>query len=64
VILQDFKISFYVNSHVDKLFVTMSVVVRRDGECGTTVKGNDGGGWSSDGVVLWLVRRQNRDVVE
>jgi hypothetical protein len=64
VILQDFKISFYVNSHVDKLFITMSVVVRRDGDCETTVKGNDGGGWSSDGVVLWLVRRQNRDVVE
>jgi hypothetical protein len=29
-----------------------------------TMKGNDGGGWTSDDVVLWLVRRQNEDVVE
>jgi hypothetical protein len=28
------------------------------------VKGNDGSGWSSDGAVLRLERRQNRDVVE
>jgi hypothetical protein len=28
------------------------------------MKGNDGGGWSSDGVVLWLGRRQNRDAIE
>jgi hypothetical protein len=42
----------------------MSVVVRRDDERETAVKGNDGGGWSSDGVVLWLGRRQNRDAVE
>jgi hypothetical protein len=28
-----------------------------DDESGTTVKGNDDGGWSSDGVVLWLWRR-------
>jgi hypothetical protein len=28
--------------------------VRRDDACGTTVKGNDGGGWSFDDVVLWL----------
>jgi hypothetical protein len=27
-------------------------------------KGNDGGGWSSDGVVLWLGRRQNKDTIE
>jgi hypothetical protein len=26
--------------------------MRRDSGCGTTVKGNDDGGWSSDGVVL------------
>jgi hypothetical protein len=32
--------------------------------CGTTIKENNGGGWNSDGVVLWLGRRQNRDVVE
>jgi hypothetical protein len=35
--------------------------VRRDDRYGTTVKGNDGDEWSSNGVVLWLVRRQNRD---
>jgi hypothetical protein len=39
-------------------------VVRKDDEYGTAVKGNGGGGWSSDGVVLWLGRRQNGDVVE
>jgi hypothetical protein len=32
----------------------VGVVVRRDNKCETAVKGNDGGGWSSDGVVLWL----------
>jgi hypothetical protein len=26
----------------------------RDDGRGTSVKGNDGNGWSSDGVVLWL----------
>jgi hypothetical protein len=31
---------------------------------GTVVKGNDGDGWSSDGVVLWLRKRQNEDAVE
>jgi hypothetical protein len=36
----------------------MDVVVRRNDEHGTTVKGNDGGGWSSDNVVLWLGRRK------
>jgi hypothetical protein len=25
---------------------------------------NDGGGWSSDDVMLWLGRRQNGDVIE
>jgi hypothetical protein len=34
----------------------MGVIMQRDGECGTTVQGNDGG-WSSDGVVLWLVKK-------
>jgi hypothetical protein len=28
------------------------------------VKENDGGGWSSDGMVLWLGRRQNGDTIE
>jgi hypothetical protein len=30
----------------------MSVIVWRDDGCETAVKGNDGGGCSSDGVVL------------
>jgi hypothetical protein len=62
-----------VNSHADKLFrkqkrvgyfVTMGIIVLRDNEHKTAVKGNDDGGWSFDGLVLWLNRRQNRDVVE
>jgi hypothetical protein len=28
------------------------------------VKENDSGGWSSDDMLLWLGRRQNRDVVD
>jgi hypothetical protein len=28
------------------------------------VKGNDHGGLSSDGVVLWLGRQQNKEAVE
>jgi hypothetical protein len=35
----------------------MGVIVRRDDGYGTVVKENNGGGWSSDGVVLWLWRR-------
>jgi hypothetical protein len=38
--------------------------VWRDDERETAVKGNDDDGWSFDGVVLWLGRRQNRDAVE
>jgi hypothetical protein len=38
--------------------------VRRDGGCETAVKGNNVSEWSSDGVELWLVRRQNGDAVE
>jgi hypothetical protein len=38
--------------------------MRRDDECGTVVKENNGGGWSFDGVVLWLGRRQTGDTVE
>jgi hypothetical protein len=38
--------------------------VRRDDGRGTAVKRNDDDEWSSDGVVLWLKRRQNGDVVE
>jgi hypothetical protein len=40
------------------------VVLRRDDGREATVKINDGGGWSSDGVVLWLERRQNEDAIE
>jgi hypothetical protein len=28
------------------------------------VKGNNNDGWSSDGMMLWLGRRQNEDMVE
>jgi hypothetical protein len=38
--------------------------MQRDDERGTTVKENNGDRWSFDGVVLWLRRRQNRDVVQ
>jgi hypothetical protein len=36
----------------------------RDDEYEMTVKGNDGDGWSSDGVLLWLGSGQNGDAVE
>jgi hypothetical protein len=71
--LRHFKISFYVNSHFDKLlekrkstgyFIIVGVIVRRDNWCETTVKGNDDVKWSSDGVVIWLRRRQNWDATE
>jgi hypothetical protein len=42
----------------------MGVVVRRDDERETMVKGNDVDEWISDGVVLWLIWRQNGDVIE
>jgi hypothetical protein len=42
----------------------VGVVVRRDDGRETAVKENDSDGWSSDGVVLWLGRRQNGDTVE
>jgi hypothetical protein len=41
----------------------MGVIVWMD-KCETAVKENNNSGWSSDGMVLWLWRRQNRDVVE
>jgi hypothetical protein len=46
--LQNFKISFYVNSHTNKLFkkrkmvgqfVNVGFIVWRDDRCGTSVKG-------------------------
>jgi hypothetical protein len=42
----------------------VTVILRRDDGRKAMVKGNDGGGWSSDDVVLWLSRRQNGDAVE
>jgi hypothetical protein len=42
----------------------MGVDVRRDDGCEMTVKENDGDEWSSDGMVIWLGMRQNRDTVE
>jgi hypothetical protein len=38
--------------------------VWRDDGHETVMKGNDSDDWSSDGVVLWLGRSQNGDVVE
>jgi hypothetical protein len=38
--------------------------VWRDDGRETAVKGNDSDGWSSDGMVVWLGRRQNRDATE
>jgi hypothetical protein len=35
----------------------MDVIVRSDDRRETTVKENDGGGWSSNDVVLWLGMR-------
>jgi hypothetical protein len=42
----------------------LCVIVRKDDGRRTVVKENDGDGWSSDGVVLWLGRRQNGDTIE
>jgi hypothetical protein len=42
----------------------MGVIMQRDDGLKTAVKENDGGGWSSDGVMLWLEKRQNGDTVE
>jgi hypothetical protein len=41
----------------------VGVIVLRDDGRETAVKGNGGGSWSSDGVVLWLWRWQNGDAV-
>jgi hypothetical protein len=42
----------------------MGVVVWRDDGREIVMKGNDDAGWSSDGMVLWLRRRQNGDMVK
>jgi hypothetical protein len=41
----------------------MGVVVQSYDGCEIAVKGNDSDRWSSNGVVLWLGRRQNGDVI-
>jgi hypothetical protein len=73
MMLCHFKISFYMNSQDDKLsrkrkrvdyFITVGIVVQRDDGRKTAVKENNGGRWSSNGVMVWLGRRQNRDMVE
>jgi hypothetical protein len=38
--------------------------MRRDDECEIPMKWNDGDRWSSDGVVLFLEMRQNKNVIE
>jgi hypothetical protein len=42
----------------------VGVVVQRDDEHDTMVKGNNDGEWIFDGMVLYLGRRKNGDVVE
>jgi hypothetical protein len=42
----------------------VGVIGQSDDGCGTTVKGNDSVGSSSNGVVLWLGMWQNGDTVE
>jgi hypothetical protein len=42
----------------------MSVIVWMDDRHVMAMKGNNGGGWSSDSMALWLERRQNGDVIE
>jgi hypothetical protein len=62
-----------MNSNIDKLFgkrkmvgyfITIYVIMRKDDVRETVVKGNNGGKWSSDGMMLWLGRMQNGDTVE
>jgi hypothetical protein len=38
--------------------------MRRDDECEKVMKGNNGGEWSFDGVVLWLGRKRDGDAIE
>jgi hypothetical protein len=38
--------------------------VWRDNRRETIMKGNNGSGWSSDGMVLWLGSKQNGDAIE
>jgi hypothetical protein len=47
-----------------EIWSVVGIVVHKDDGRGTTMKMNDSVEWSSDVVVLWLKRRQNRIVVE
>jgi hypothetical protein len=42
----------------------VDIVIRRDDERVTAVKGHDGDGWSFDNVMVWLGWRKNGDAVE
>jgi hypothetical protein len=42
----------------------MGVIMQRYDGSKIVVKGTDGSGWSSDGVVMCLRRGKNRDAVE
>jgi hypothetical protein len=42
----------------------MGIIMGRDDGHETVVKVNDNNEWSSDGMLFWLGRRQNEDVVE
>jgi hypothetical protein len=42
----------------------MGIVVQRDDGREIALKGDDGGIWSSDGVMLWLGRKKNGDTIE
>jgi hypothetical protein len=48
----------------DKPLISEVILSQRDVGRGTTVKRNNDDRWSSDGVVLWLWRRQNGDVIQ
>jgi hypothetical protein len=53
--LWDFKISFYVNSNVDKLFITVGVIVRRnDGRWMSGGPGRVVDGGCADSILQFL----------
>jgi hypothetical protein len=42
----------------------VDVIVCKNDRYKIMVKGDDGDGWSSNSMVLWVVRRQYIDVIE
>jgi hypothetical protein len=42
----------------------VDIIIRRDDERVTAVKGHDSDGWSFDNVMVWLGWRKNGDAVE